>query len=385
MRCADGHRKTRRRGRGPSVALVIALGAGCHMAPPAPKIPGWVDPAAQTTVVGDEEREMWAQSSQALAELEAQGFIVSDPKASAYLAGILTRLLPGSLPASAPTPGVRIVRSVDRQASSLANGVILVSTSYLAALANEAQLAGLLGHELGHFLARDSLVQKRYAQLSTSTVERMRLARSLEEAADRTGLALMRHAGYDPREMAGMLAVVQADDMAGRGPVSAWESHPYIPDRLNTLRRSVGAVAASETTINREPYEDAMADLFLVAAQGELDARRLARARAAIERHLLIRPASGHGYFLLAEHARLTEPDGRRSAIARRNYERAVELAPNDPDAVRALALLYREDGDLERARPLFATYLRVAPQAPDRKLIERYLAGAPGPAAGSP
>ncbi len=85
---------------------------------------------------------------------------------------------------------------------------------------------------------------------------------------------------------------------------------------------------------------------------------------------------------MLAEHARLTEREGRRSATARRHYERAVELAPEDPDAVRALALLCREDGDLERARPLFATYLRVAPQAPERKLIERYLAGASGSAA---
>src|SRR5205823_5790053 len=89
-----------------------------------------------------------------------------------------------------PAPEVRVVSNVDRQALVLPNGTILVSTSYLAVLENEAQLAGLLGHELGHFIGRHALVGKRYAAVSTSTVERMRLARSLEEEADETGLAL---------------------------------------------------------------------------------------------------------------------------------------------------------------------------------------------------
>jgi predicted Zn-dependent protease len=357
--------------------LALAFGVGCHVAPPVPQVPAWTDPAASGADVADDERALWTTAEQSIAELDAGGLLLSDPKVSAYLADVLARVLPGPLPRGVPTPQVRVVRLVDRQAVALPNGAILVSTSYLAVLANEAQLAAVLGHELGHVLGRDNLIQTRYRALSTSTVERMRVARSLEEAADATGLALMRRAGYDPREMIATLELIEADDRASRGPVFAWESHPHVPDRLETLRDELGPVVGTEIAHHQERYEDAIADLLLVAAQQELGARRLGRARAAIDRHLRLRPQSGRGYLLLAEHARLTERGGRRSATARRHYERAVELAPDDPETVRALALLHYHEGDLERARPLFATYLRIAPRAPDRKLIERYLAGA--------
>ena len=56
-----------------------------------------------------------------------------------------------------------------------------------------------------------------------------------QEGADETGLALIRRAGYDPREMLATLALIEADDMAGRGAVFAWESHPYIRDRRRKL------------------------------------------------------------------------------------------------------------------------------------------------------
>jgi len=375
VRTAAG-RRTRHGRWGPGAALALVVGAGCHVAPPVPHVPAWVDPAAGA--VDDDERELWTKSKEALAALDAAGLIVSDPKLSAYLTDVLTRLVPASLPPGVPAPEVRVVSNVDRQALVLPNGTILVSTSYLAVLENEAQLAGLLGHELGHFIGRHALVGKRYAAVSTSTVERMRLARSLEEEADETGLALIRRAGYDPREMLATLALIEADDMAGRGAVFAWESHPYIRDRRRKLGSELGPAVASEATRNPDRYEEAIADLLLIAAQQELDARRPERARAAIERHLRHRPESGRSHLLLAEYARLTERDGRRSAAARQHYERAVELAPDDPEAVRALAFVYREDGDLERARPLFATYLRLAPRALDRKLIERYLVGAP-------
>src|SRR5439155_619259 len=175
---------------------------------------------------------------------------------------------------------------------------------------------GLLGHELGHSIGRHALVGKRYAAVSTSTVERMRLARSLEEEADETGLALIRRAGYDPREMLATLALIEADDMAGRGAVFAWESHPYIRDRRRKLGSELGPAVASEATRNPDRYEEAIADLLLIAAQQELDARRPERARAAIERHLRHRPESGRSHLLLAEYARLTERDGGRSPAA---------------------------------------------------------------------
>jgi predicted Zn-dependent protease len=357
----------------------MALGVGCPSVPPSPQVVAWDEPGASAIVVDDEERALRDEARRGLAELEKAQLVVTDTKLSAYLASVLARLLPGSLPAGAPVPEVRAVSSIDRQAGALANGTIVVTTSYLASLEDEAQLAGVVGHELSHVLGRDLVRRLRYAEVSRSTVARMRLARSIEEAADRHGLELMRRAGYDPRQMIGALALIEADDTASRSAIPQWESHPYVADRLATLRREIGAVSESEVVRARDRYEAAIVDVLLLAADAELDARRLDRARAAIDRHLRIRPDSGRGYLLLAEWARLTERDGRRSALARQSYERAVELAPDDPPAVRALAVLYREDGDHHRARALFAKYLRLARDAPDRRLVQRYLDGRDG------
>src|SRR5207249_2887633 len=85
--------------------------------------------------------------------------------------------------------------------------------------------------------------------------------------------------------------LIEADDMAGRGAVFAWESHPYIRDRRRKLGSELGPAVASEATRNPDRYEEAIADLLLTAAQQELDARRPERARAAIERPLRHRPA----------------------------------------------------------------------------------------------
>jgi predicted Zn-dependent protease len=363
----------RRRG---AFALACALATACASVPHVPPTPAWNELRDGEVVVDDLERSMWARSAVVL--LTVRPLVVTDPALHAYLGVVLSRIMPGPLPAGAPTPTVYDVHSGDRFAAALPNGTILVTTSYLAALDDEAQLAALLGHELAHCLARHAFIEKRYAATTGSTVLRMRLARAHEDAADATALALLQRAGYDPRAFPAMLALSEEDDAAGRTPFPEWEGHPDMADRLHGLRRRVAGMETRGTRVEREAYEAAIADVLLDAAASELEAGRYDRARADLERHLRLRPASGRGWFLLAEHARLTEPDGHDAPAVRTGYERAVALAPRDPEAVRALGLLYYADGDVARARPLLRTYLRLAPAAPDRALVERYLVHPP-------
>jgi predicted Zn-dependent protease len=332
-------------------------------------------------VVEEDEQALWAESQRALARLAKEDRLVADEELSRYLDGVLATLLP-ELAEGAPRPRVVVLRSPERHAGTASDGMIFVSTSFLAALEDEAQLAALLGHELAHFLARDSLVDVRFAEVSSSTVQRMDLSRRQEEQADRLGLELVRRAGYDPGAALGMLELIERDDAEARGPYAKFESHPFVPDRIRALRRQL---AGQEVQGRREAerYEDAIADLLVVAAEIELEAGRLARADAAIDRHLRLRPASGRGYFLRAEHERRVAREGRRSPAVRSAYERAVELAPDDPDALRALGFLCREAGERQRARDLFGRYLRAAPDAADRKTIERYLGEDPDGARG--
>jgi beta-barrel assembly-enhancing protease len=349
-------------------ALLACVGAP---APLPPVLPGWHEAGAAESAIDEDERALWKRSEELHEEIRKEELALEDAPLATYLTGVLEALLP-RLPEAAPKPSVYVVRETNRQGGTSPNGTIVVSAGILAALENEAQLAALLGHELAHFLARHSLIEKRYEKLSTSTVERMNLARAQEDAADLLGLELMHGAGYDPREIPRMLALLRSDDSAGRTPHPAWESHPIVDARIRRVNERIPPSANGSTETAR--YEAAIGNLLAVTTQLETDAGLLTRARATLARFQSLMPAAGRGFYLKAELDRIAAPEGRRAAEVRALYERAVELAPEDSDALRALGLLCRELGEHTRARDLLRRYVSAAPQAADRKLIERYL-----------
>jgi predicted Zn-dependent protease len=357
---------------GGCAGLLAGLALACASPPPpTPAVPAW-NAAPAPIVVADDERALWADAHRDLEKLEKEHSLLADEKLEGYLDGVLAGLLPPGLPPEMPAPRVRVLRAVERNAGAMADGTVLVSTSFLAALADESQLAALFGHELTHLLARHSLIDRRYEAETASTVQRLELSRAQEDEADRQGLELMERAGYEPRGALETLSLLAEDDTVARGTNPRFESHPFITVRVRTVRRAVSGLEPGRR--EQERYENAIADVLLVAAEGELEAGLLDRANAAIDRHLRLRPGSGRGYYWKAEHERRVAKEGRRSPEARRAYERAVELAPDDPDALRALGFLCRETGQPERARELLGHYLSVAPDAADRKLIQRYL-----------
>src|SRR5690606_7299462 len=104
----------------------------------------------------------------------------------------------------------------------------------------EAELAVVLGHEIGHALAGDGRVPKGD-----------RARRAAEVAADRTGLALLVRAGYDPGAQADFLATLLAARAVETGPGegdpgrSGAPDHPALGERLVAARREAGAAAGT--------------------------------------------------------------------------------------------------------------------------------------------
>ena len=358
-----------------SFTILVALGAAaCSVeAPPAPKVPSWDDTQADITVAQDEQ-ELWQEAAEVREKLVEEGSIFVPPvETQAYLNGVLTKMIESPLAKAAPSPSVHILRSVIRSAASMPDGSILISTSTLAVLDNEAQLAAVLGHELGHFISRHQIIDRRYADISRSTVERMQHSREQEVEADQYALRMMRSADYGPRELFSALSLLDSDDTT---PVSlyAFRSHPYTAERVRTLQEQINDAPTTNLQVERDRYNEGIAPVLAEAAKVELQAQLLERADAAIERYADLRPDDGMTHFLRAEHIRLTDPAGRKSPRAVAEYERAVELSPNSPEAVRTLGLIYYETDQSKRAAALFEKYLQLAPEAADRKLIQRYL-----------
>jgi len=170
-------------------------------------------------------------------------------------------------------------------ALALPGGYIYVTRGLMALAANEAELAGVMGHELGHVTARHSAerqTQSIIAQLgllalgiATGSGDLVNLAavgaqaylqsysRDQEFEADTLGVRYMAQSGWDPSAMATFLASLREwsqleAQMAGRDPNSVDEfnmmaSHPRTVDRVKAATAAAG-VQDGEGVLNRDVY-----------------------------------------------------------------------------------------------------------------------------------
>lgn len=380
--------------RGPLIiACVLALCA-CAAAPVEDIEPG-ADPAPDSDEAG-----LWMMMEKAERRLITSGQLVEDPALQDYVGGIACRLAPEYC----DDIRVYVVEQPDFNATMAPNGFMTVWTGLILRCENEAQLATVIGHEIAHYRYRHSLLMWRSMRASSDAWMLVNLAigasgssgsqaasaatqalmmaglmsfsREHEREADTLGFQLVSTAGYDTREAAriwdGLIAereAAEADD-----PPVLFASHPPSPERSQTLRdmaRELGADAG------RERGSEAFLEMTL-AHRGnwlaaELRRRRFARVQVVLDR--LIEQGSGLGelYFQQGQLYRLRDADGDvERAIGA--YERAL-THPDAPAAThRALGFVQWSQGRHEAARRALEGYLREAPEAGDRAMIESYL-----------
>ncbi len=143
-------------------------------------------------------------------------------------------------------------------AFALPGGHVFVSRGLLAKFDNEAQLAGVLGHEIGHVTARhvdERMSQVLTAELAISGIGAasssdlalvaakaigqgtlLKFNRDQEQEADVQGLKYMTKAMYDP---AGMLQVLEVLAKASEGSrrLEILSTHPNPKRRMKTVRK----------------------------------------------------------------------------------------------------------------------------------------------------
>jgi predicted Zn-dependent protease len=175
----------------------------------------------------------------------------------------------------------RVVDDPVVNAFALPGGFIYITRGILAHLNNEAELAGVLGHEIGHVTARHSVEQLSRAQLAQIGLgvgmiasERFRevgdlaqtglgvlflkFGRDDERQADDLGLRYLDRAGYDPREMIGVFEVLQRVSRKQEGGrVPGWLStHPAPENRIGRMTEEVRGLSydTASVVVGRERY-----------------------------------------------------------------------------------------------------------------------------------
>ena len=325
------------------------------------------------------------------ARLRRSPFLVRDHDLKAYVTTVACRLA-GEHCANLR---VYVVHTPMFNASMAPNGMLQIWSGLLLRLENEAQLAAVLGHEIGHYLERHSLDRLRDAKARSgfaaflgafgllgavgqlATVAGLYAnSREQEHAADRIGVALMKRAGYDPREAARVwtnlhleLKADPAREPEKNSPMFA--THPLIGDRSRALGELGAASAGGEQGV--EPYRRWTAPHRADWLDDEVRRGAPLESIALMTRMLDNDP--GHADVLVARgEVRRLQGGAGALDLAIADYRSATVLPAPPPQAWRGLGLCYRAQGEGARARTAFQEYLLRAPLAADAHLVRSYL-----------
>jgi predicted Zn-dependent protease len=183
---------------------------------------------------------------------------------------------------------VTLLNSSVDNAFAIPGGYVYITRQLVSLMNNEAELAGVLGHEVGHVAARHSAQRQQVAQrnsilgaigsvlsgvllgnsqlgqlgqqLSSAVPQlaTLKYSRSQETEADNLGIQYLRGAGYDPHAMASVLQNLAAQNaldaqlQGSNATIPEWAStHPDPASRVQAAMRQAGTVTG---VTNRDTF-----------------------------------------------------------------------------------------------------------------------------------
>jgi predicted Zn-dependent protease len=158
-----------------------------------------------------------------------------------------------------------VIESEDINAFSAPGGFVMITKGLYRKLENEAQLAGVLGHEIGHVVKKHQLKVLQKQQLlsmgagllggklgkDNQTIQKVigsgaeicarGLDKDAEFEADRMGMTLATRAGYEPYGLPEVLQTISQVSKNDGSVALLFKTHPAPDDRLTRLADSVGS------------------------------------------------------------------------------------------------------------------------------------------------
>jgi predicted Zn-dependent protease len=374
------------------LAAACACGAGMFSALAYAQSTDWQAPErlARPDIASD-EGGLWSMMDREETRLRRSPFSIRDQELRGYIQDIVCRL------GGEHCPDVRVylVHTPLVNANMAPNGMMQVWSGLMLRMDNEAQLAAVLGHEMGHYFARHSLEQLRDIKARSAfgqflgvfglvgavgqlavLASAFAYTRDKEREADRIGLILMRRAGYDPAEAAkvweNLLLELKArpdGDPAKTSPIFA--SHPPAEERNAVLTQL--AEAAPGGVNNEEIWQEKIRPFRREWLLDEVKRGQHDESLALLTRMIKRTPAQADLLYARAEVYRLRAKDNDLDmAIA--DYLAAAAAGGEPPETYRGLGMIYRLRDRLPEARSSFAHYLELAPDAPDAAMIKSYV-----------
>jgi len=231
------------------------------------------------------EREI-ALGKQLSIEVHRQARIVDDPIVSEYINRVGQSL---ALNSDVTFPvSFTMIESDEINAFTLPGGFVFINSGMFRLSDNEAELASVLAHELGHAAARHATRQATSRDLiaaasipltifggwigllahpAMSIAEPMALfhfSREFETEADLLGVQYLWKTGYDPSASVDMFERVESTERRKPGSVSKlFRTHPLTAERIEKTQNNIDRLlpSRSEYVLNTSEYEEVRARL----------------------------------------------------------------------------------------------------------------------------
>lgn len=215
--------------------------------------------------------------------------MIQDPVVTEYVNRIGQNLVRNS---DAQVPfTIKVIDSDEINAFALPGGFFYVNSGLLLAADEEAELAGVMAHEIAHVCARHQMRQMtraNWAQIGTLPLifvgggigyavyegaglglplTFMKFQRNFEAEADYLGLQYMYKSGYDPQAFISFFEKIQAKEKKKPGTLAkAFASHPQTPDRIEKSQQEIATIlpAKVQYIVSTSEFDDVKSRLAMI-------------------------------------------------------------------------------------------------------------------------
>lgn len=241
------------------------------------------------------EKEI-ALGKQLAQEVERQAKIIDDPIIAEYVNRVGQNLVRNS---DAKVPfTIKVVDSEEVNAFALPGGFFFVNSGLILKAENEAELAGVMAHEIAHVAARHGTRQAtrgaiiNYASIPlifmggwTGYAIRqgaglaiplgfLTFSRGFESEADLLGLEYMYKAGYDPTSFVDFFEKIQSLEKKKPGTISkVFSTHPMTDDRIKNAQKNIQEILKSkpEYVVTTSEFNDVKGRLAMLHNRRKVD------------------------------------------------------------------------------------------------------------------
>jgi predicted Zn-dependent protease len=249
------------------------------------------------------EKEI-ALGKQMAQEVERQAKIVNDPVIAEYVNRIGQNLVRNS---DAKVPfTIKVLDAEEINAFALPGGFFFVNTGVLLNADSEAEMAGVMAHEIAHVAARHGTRQATRGQLiQYATIPLifmggwtgyaiyqgaglaiplgfLTFSRAFESEADYLGLQYMYKAGYDPTAFVDFFEKIQSKEKKKPGTMSkVFSTHPMTDDRIKNSQKEIQTIlkAKPEYVVTTSEFNDVKGRLLTMHNRRKPDANDPNRPR----------------------------------------------------------------------------------------------------------